>query len=167
MTAAAIKAQGFGLRKVLSNSMNIFNNRAFDNYSGYGLYIYNTGAKIKNNEFFRNSLGGIMIVGASKGSATNITIKNSLIQTNGEHGVCIMDFNQGHIQIANCKINENYRDGINLLQTREILVEKSFKHKIENFISDDAVVKLKACEINNNGFYGINIVKFKCVIEKL
>ena len=108
-----------------------------------------------------------MIVGASKGSATNITIKNSLIQTNGEHGVCIMDFNQGHIQIANCKINENYRDGINLLQTREILVEKSFKHKIENFISDDAVVKLKACEINNNGFYGINIVKFKCVIEKL
>jgi Right handed beta helix region len=159
---------GFWLQKVISNKISIEYNKSFDNYSGYGLYVYDTGAKLKKNEFFRNSLGGIMVVGASKGTDTHLSIKNCLIKTNGENGITIMDVLQGVILITGCKINENSHDGIYLLQSRDFFNEKSSKDKVcPDSLPQNALVKLKACEIHNNTFYGLNIVKFKCTIEKI
>ena len=162
------QGSGFWLQKVASNKISISSNRGYDNYSGYGIYIYDTGGILKKNEFYRNTLGGIMVVGASKGTNNNLDIKKAIIQGNGENGITIMDISHGVINIFNCKINENYNDGIYLLQSRDFISEKASKEKIipEN-TSQNALVNIKGCEINNNGFYGLNIVKFECAIEKL
>lgn len=157
---------GFWLQKVNSIRMSIINNRGYDNYSGYGFYIYDTGAVIKHNEVCRNSLGGIMVVGASKGTETNLVIKKCLVQSNGENGITVMDYAQGLIKISKCKISENYHDGIYLLQSRDFPIEKSLKIAPDNGFNN-ALVKIASCEITNNAWYGLNIVKFKCEIEKL
>ena len=150
---------GYWLQKVVTSNLSICNNRAYDNYSGYGLYIYDTGGITKNNEFFRNSLGGIMVVGASKGTNTNLLIKKSQIVNNGENGITVMDVYKGVIEISQCKVNENLHDGINLLQTREI-VEGNTKE-------NSAVSKILGCEVVGNSLFGLNVVRFKCWIEKL
>lgn len=150
---------GYWLQKVQTSQLLICNNRAYDNYSGYGLYIYDTGGCTRNNELFRNSLGGIMIVGASKGTNTNLIIKNSQIYNNGENGITVMDVCKGLIEISNCVVNENLHDGIHLLQTRES-VEGNIK-------GNPAITKISECEILNNSLFGVNVIKFRCCIEKL
>ena len=159
---------GFWLQKVNSMKMLVTNNRGYDNYSGYGIYIYDTGATLKHNELHRNSLGGIMVVGASKGTETNLVIKKCLVQSNGENGITIMDYSLGTIEVAKCKINENYHDGVHLLQSKEFGTEKTGKEKIipENGMNN-AIVRIRSCEIMNNTGYGLNIMKFKCEVEKL
>ena len=159
---------GLWLQKVNSLRILVTNNRGCDNYSGYGVYIYDTGAILKHNEVLRNSLGGIMVVGASKGTETNLSIKNCLVQSNGENGITIMDYSQGTIEVSKCKINENYQDGIHLLQSKDFGAERPGKEKIipENGIIN-AIVRIRRCEIMNNTGYGLNVVKFKCQVEKL
>lgn len=160
---------GYWLQKVTAGKLRVYNNRSYDNYSGYGLYIYDTGGVVKNNEFLRNTLGGIMVVGASKGTNTNLHIKNSLIQCNGENGITIMDYSRGNINISHCNISENSHDGIYLVQTRDYYLDKH-KEKDKNKIpssTSNAHAKIRSCELNNNAGYGLNIVKFRCTIEKL
>lgn len=147
---------GYWLQKVMASKVEIKNNRAYDNYSGYGLYVYDTGGEVKNNEFFRNSLGGIMVVGASKGTDTNLVLKKNFVFANGENGITVMDFCRGIIEIKQCKITENYHDGVHLLQTAT-----------DKNSAGSALVKIIDCDIYSNTFVGLNIVRFKCRIEKL
>jgi hypothetical protein len=144
---------GFWLQKVIASKIVFCHNRAYDNYSGYGLYFYDTGGEVKNNEFFRNSLGGLMVVGSSKGTDTNLAIKKNQIHSNGENGITVMDFCKGMILIQKCNVSENSQDGVHLLQT--------------NPDKNSALVKILDSEITGNSMVGLNVVKFRCWIEKL
>ena len=43
-------------------------NRCFDSYTGYGIYMYDTGGELDNNEAFGNAIGGIVIAGEAANS---------------------------------------------------------------------------------------------------
>ncbi|CAG9331067.1 unnamed protein product [Blepharisma stoltei] len=143
-------------------------NRCYDSCGGYGVYLYDAGGVFDNNELYRNSLGGVMVVGSSNKEAeieTSLEIKKCKIYSNGENGVTVLDFYQGSITIDQCKITENYHNGVYLMQSREPTSYVKGKDQIapENL---RGTVILSNSDISINKAYGITVAKFRVVIEK-
>ncbi|CAG9313042.1 unnamed protein product [Blepharisma stoltei] len=166
------QGSGLWLQKVYKLSqesqITVMLNRCFDSCGGYGIYLYEAGGIFDNNEMFRNSLGGIMVVGSSNKEAeieTNLEIKKCKIFGNGENGVTVLDFYQGGIEIDQCKISENYHNGVYLMQSRDQISHVKGKDQIapENL---RGTVVLSNNDISMNKGYGVTIAKFKVLIKK-
>lgn len=143
-------------------------NRCFDSCAGYGIYMYDAGGVLHNNELCRNSLGGIMVVGSSNKESeieTSLDIKKCMITNNGENGLTVLDFYQGSITIDQCKITENYHNGIYLMQSREPIPLAKGKEQIAPE-SVKGTVLISNSQIEMNKGYGITVSKFRIFIDK-
>lgn len=139
-------------------------NRCFDSQLGYGIYIYSSYGLLENNECFRNGLGGIMVVGTSDKDqqGKDLMVRKCTIHTNGENGMTVMDFLQGVVRIEQCRINENYHNGIYMSQSKELPANAAITSKVIPFTPTPGSIMVDRCIIARNRRYGITMSKVPC-----
>mmetsp|Transcript_27513 Transcript_27513/g.49562 ORF Transcript_27513/g.49562 Transcript_27513/m.49562 type:complete len:667 (-) Transcript_27513:1689-3689(-) len=142
-------------------------NRCFDSQLGYGIYLYNSYGLLDNNECYRNGLGGIMVVGSSgkEDPLGDLVIRKCTVHTNGENGITVMDYLQGIVFIEQCRVSENYHNGIYLSQSREPVVPPPVTKVIPYHASPGSVL-VDRCMIQRNRRFGITMSKVPCELTE-
>lgn len=162
------EGSGVWMQKVTSfesGSFIVRNNEIFDSTNGFGLYMYSTVGEIIENTIVRNYLGGVMIVGNHEKGVKSMLLKGNKICNNRENGITVQDFIEGSLDIENCVVNENSRNGLLASVSRKSFVKMTtFKNKIVSNLRGMAVIKNS--EIKRNGGYGIIITLTYCLVQK-
>jgi hypothetical protein len=160
-------------RASLDSKIVVSFNRCFDSQAGYGIYLYSSHGLLDNNESYRNGLGGIMVVGSSGKEELdgNLVIRKCTVHTNGENGLTVMDFCQGVVYIEQCRITENYHNGIYLSQSRDPApptphAPLSASSKIAPMLTAPGSIIVDHCIIARNRRYGITMSKVPCELSE-
>jgi hypothetical protein len=134
-------------------------NRFCDSIGGYGIYMYDSAGHLDRNEVFHNSLGGLIIVGAnhSELEGCSLIVSNSLIHSNGENGVTVMDLCLGTVLFTGTRIYENLHNGLYLIRNREndTSMLGSSKDRIVPVVP--GAVRVENCSITRNRLNGISM----------
>ena len=95
----------------------------------------------------------------------NLIIKSNKICNNSENGINILDYIEGSVDIEDCFINENLRNGVNISVSIKSLEQSgSFKNKISTNTSLRGMSLVKSCEIKRNKEYGLMISFTYCAV---